>query len=117
MRPTKSFEKLLSDPSIDMETLRESQEYECEICGVTLWDRLARFACVQPHPKHKGDGDLWQDTCDVCLDCREAGVASLPDRLRKRAQQLEQRARELRQLANAQFVPLGEYCVVYRKCF
>jgi hypothetical protein len=107
MRPTKSFEKVLSDPS----TLPE-----CDICGVTLWDSFARFACVQPHPKHKGDGDLWQDTSDVCLDCRDAGVASFPDRLRKRAQQLEQRAPELRQLASAQFVPLGEYCVVYRKC-
>ena len=112
MRPTKSFEKSLSDPSTDIETLPE-----CDICGVTLWDRLAKFECVQPHPKHKGDGDLWQDTCDVCLDCRDAGVASFPDRLRKRAQQLERRAPELRQLASAQFVPLGEYCLVYKKLF
>jgi hypothetical protein len=110
MRPNKSFEKLLSDPSADIETLRE-----CDICGVTLWDCFARFACVQPYPQHKGDGDLCPDTSDVCLDCRDAGVASFPDRLRKRAQQLEQRAPELRQLASAQFVPLGEYCVVYRK--
>jgi hypothetical protein len=113
MRPTKSFKKLLSDPSVDSETLLEYKEYECEICGVTLVDRLARFACFQPHPKHEGDGDLGQNSCDVCLDCREAGVASFPDRLRKRAQQLEQRARELQQLANAEFLPLGEYSIVY----
>jgi catabolite regulation protein CreA len=75
MRPNKSVEKSVSDRSTDIETLQE-----CDICGVTLWCSFARFACVQPDPKHKGNGDLWQDTSDVCLDCREAGVASFPDR-------------------------------------
>jgi len=114
MRPTKLFESLLSAPSMDTGTLQQCQEYECEICGIALWDRFARFVCYQPHTKHEGDGDLLQDNLDICLDCRDAGVASFPDRFRKRANELEQRARELRQLANAEFVPIGEYCVVYK---
>jgi hypothetical protein len=115
MRPTKSFEKLLSDSSMDTETLRQCQEYECEICGIHLWDRLAKFACLQSHANHQGDGDFLQNSFDVCLDCRDAGVASFPARLRKRAQELEQRARELRQLSNEEFLPLGEYCAVYER--
>lgn len=111
MRLTDSFEKL-SDPSMDSGSLSE-----CVICGASLWDRFERFACFQSHPNHEGDDDLCPDTCDVCIDCRKAGVASFPDRLRKRAQQLEQRVPVLRQLSKAQFVPLGEYCVVYRSCF
>lgn len=114
MKPTKLFESLLSSPSMNTETLCEFQEYECEICGIPLWDRFARFVCFQPNAKHESDGALLQHNCNVCLDCRDAGVASFPERFRKRAQELEQRACELRQLANAEFVPLGEHCVVYK---
>jgi hypothetical protein len=99
MRPTKRFEKLLSDPSIDREFLKDLHEYECEICGVGPLESWVRFVSSEPHPKDERWADLWQNSYDVCEDCLEAGVASFPDRLWKHAQELEERARELQKLA------------------
>ena len=101
MRPTKRFEQWLSEPSLDHETIRTLQEYECEICGFEPLHSWATVICSVPHAQHEGWREYWQDSYDVCWDCEDAGVASFPDRLRKHAQQLEEKARELRKLADA----------------
>jgi len=105
MRPTKRFEQWLSEPSIDRETIRTLQEYECEICGYEPLDSWAILRCSVPHAQYEGWREFWQDSYDVCWDCVEAGEASFPDRLRKHAQELEQKARELRKLADATWRP------------
>jgi hypothetical protein len=103
MRPTKTFEKLLSDPSVDGRALTYLQEYECEICGAEPLEDRVEFICSVAHPEHEGWGEYWRYRYSVCLDCLKVGIASFPDRLRKHAETLEERARDLRQLANAEF--------------
>jgi hypothetical protein len=98
MRPTKRFEKWLSNPLLG-DKLTYLQEYECEICGAEPMDGWAEFICSVAHPEHEGGGEYWRHQYQVCLDCFKAGIASFPDRLRKHAQRLEERARELQKLA------------------
>jgi hypothetical protein len=102
MRLTKRFERWLSE-NLSSKWATAIQEYECEICGAEPMADRATFICSIVHPEHEGWGEYWQKRYDVCLDCLKAGAASFPDRLRKHAQELEERARELRQLANAEF--------------
>jgi len=53
--------------------------------------------------RHKEWGEFWRPGYHVCLDCCKAGVAGFPDRLRKHAEALEERAAELRKLINAKW--------------
>src|SRR5262249_18016127 len=70
------------------------------VCGSELINEWCRFFCTLPRPERQGLREYWHKRYDVCPDCADAGVASFPDRLRKHAQELEQRARELRELAD-----------------
>jgi hypothetical protein len=85
---TKRFEQLLSNPSIDGQTINWLQEYECDICGAEPLKERADFTCSVPRP---GYGSYWQYRYEVCLDCVNAGIASFADRLRKHAQTLEEK--------------------------
>ena len=107
MRPTKRFEQLLSWRCMDSETLTEFEEFECDICGdgYALVMGWVRFSCSVAQREQKEWGEYWHNSYDVCLDCVEAGVAGFPERLRKHAEALEERARELRQLADAKWRP------------
>jgi hypothetical protein len=101
---TKRFEQLLSNPSIDGQTINWLQEYECDICGAEPLKERADFTCSLPRP---GCGSYWQYRYEVCLDCVNAGIASFADRLRKHAQTLEEKARELRGLADGKWQAWG----------
>ena len=96
MRPTKRFEEWLSNPLLDGRAITSLQEYECEICGAEPMARWAEFICSVAQ---EGWGEYWRYRYHVCLDCFKAGIPSFPDRLRKHAQKLEERAQELRKLA------------------
>jgi hypothetical protein len=100
MRPTKRFEKWLSDPSMDSREINYLQEYECEICGAEPLEQSVEFICSVPKPRW---GEYWAIRYHVCSDCGKAGIASFPDRLRKHAETQEERARELRKLADAEW--------------
>jgi len=105
MRPTKKFEQLLNDSWLDSETLKELQEYECDLCGAgyAFYVGYSRWNCSVPQKEHKEWGEFWRPGYHVCLDCCEAGVAGFRDRLRKHAEALEKRAAELRKLINAKW--------------
>ena len=102
MRPTKRFEQLLSDLGGDS-GLEDSEEYECDICGAgyAFFVGYSMWNCSVPQKEHKEWGEFWRPGYHVCLDCCNAGVAGFPDRLRKHAKALEERAAELRKLINA----------------
>src|SRR5215470_12293715 len=100
MRPTKQFEKWLGVPSLDSETIQTLEQYECEVCGAELVHEWHWFFCTLARPEHQGLHEYRHKPYDVCPDCAEAGVARCTDRLRKHAQELEERARELRELAD-----------------
>ncbi len=59
--------------------------------------------CSVPQREHKEWGEFWRPGYHVCLDCCEAGAEGFPDRLRKHAEALEERAAELRKLINAKW--------------
>jgi hypothetical protein len=108
MRPSKRNEglrnALLLDSSIK-ESLADSYldylgEHECEICGAEPLEQSVEFICSVPKPRW---GEYWAIRYHVCSDCGKAGIASFPDRLRKHAETLEERARELRALADAEW--------------
>ena len=103
MRPTKQFERWLRDPEIDSETIHALEEYECEVCGAELVHEWFVVYCTPAHSEHQGLCEYWHQRYDVCPDCEDAGVASFPDRLRKHAQELEERVRQLRELADAKW--------------
>jgi len=108
MRPTKRFEQVLNDPSMKgTSLLKDLEEYECDICGAgyALNVGWCTWTCSVPQKEHKEWGEFWQEGYHVCLDCCEAGVASFPERLRKHAQELEERAWELRRIAGAMWQP------------
>ena len=104
MRPTKRFEQLLNDSS----AMKGSEEYECDICGAgyAFFVGYSMWNCSLPHKEHKEWGEFWRPGYNVCLDCCEAGVAAFPDRLRKHAEALEERAAELRRLVDAKWQPV-----------
>jgi hypothetical protein len=104
MRPTKRFEQLLNDLN-GASWLKDSEEYECDICGAgyAFFVGYSMWNCSVPQTEHKEWGEFWRPGYHVCLDCCEAGVAGFPDRLRKHAEALEERAAELRKLINAKW--------------
>jgi hypothetical protein len=108
MRPTKKFEQLLNDSWLGSETLKELQEYECDLCGAgyAFYVGYSMWNCSVPQKEHPEWGEFWRPGYHVCLDCYEAGVAGFPDRLRKHAEALEERAAELRKLVNAKWQPI-----------
>jgi hypothetical protein len=110
MGPTKRFEKWLSDPLKGAKAINYLQEQECEICGAEPLADWIEFSCPVAHPEYEewGRGYL-RYSYNVCLDCVEAGVASFPDRLRRHAQILEERARQLRKLADAWWRTSGRH--------
>ena len=103
MRPTKDFQRLLSHPGMGSELVKTMDQYECEICGDLLVHEWCGFFCTLPHPERLGSREYWHKRYDICPCCAEAGVASFPDRLRKHAEELEERARELRELVDAKW--------------
>jgi hypothetical protein len=103
MRPTKRFQRLLSDPVMGCQLLKTIEQYECDICGDLLIHEWCAFFCTLPQPERLGLREFWHKRYDVCPACADAGVATFPDRLRKHAQELEETARELRQLVNAKW--------------
>ena len=103
MRPTKQFERLLSNPSLPRETIKDLEQYECDVCGAELVHEWCGFFCTLPHPERHGLREYWHKRYDVCPDCADAGAATFRDRLRKHAEELEERARELRELADAEW--------------
>ena len=107
MRPTKRFEQLLNDLK-GGSFLKGSEEYECDICGAgyALLVGWCKWNCSVPQKEHKEWGEFWQSGYHVCFDCCDAGVASFPDRLRKHAEALEERAAELRKLVDAKWQPV-----------
>jgi len=108
MRWTKRSLKLISevwnDPWMDTKTKHlyadYYDEFECDICGAEPLEDCAEFICSVARP---GCGAYWAIRYGVCLDCANGGIANFPDRLRKHAETLEGRARELRKLADAEW--------------
>ena len=101
MRPTKRFEQLLNDGWFE----ESAEEYECDLCGAgyAFYVGYSMWNCSVPQKEHEEWGEFWRPGYHVCLDCRNAGVAGFPDRLRKHAEALEERAAELRKLINAKW--------------
>src|SRR6266853_583538 len=104
MRPTKRFEELLN-ASNGSSDLKDLEEYECDICGAgyAFFVGYSMWNCSVPQREHKEWGEFWRPGYHVCLDCCEAGAEGFPDRLRKHAEALEERAAELRKLINAKW--------------
>jgi hypothetical protein len=103
VKPTKQFERWLSVPSLSKETIKDLEQYECDVCRAELVHEWCRFFCTLPHPERHGLREYWHKLYDVCPDCADAGAATFPDRLRKHADELEGRARELRKLVDAKW--------------
>lgn len=72
-------------------------DVECDICGAGPLDRSIEAVSSVPDPKR--GGEYWQTHYHVCFTCLKAGTTSFPRRIRKRAQRLEELARDLRKLA------------------
>ena len=104
MRPTNKYSCLLS-LFPDYVATPDDEEYECDICGFEPMFELFEWRCSVANG-HEGLDERWDDQHLVCLDCDRAGADSFPERLRKHAETLEKRARELRKLAaDAKWTP------------
>jgi hypothetical protein len=92
-------------------------DVECDGCGAgPLKEDGGELKCSVPDPR-KGGNRRHQTHYDACLNCLKGGPENFPDRLREYARELQEKAQNLLQLANAEWssVPGQTYEDIIRK--